>query len=71
MIGRIPSVVGLKEDDSLEMILDECLEGYDFPVVTRVDLGHTNPIATIPVGVSAILDAVKQQLIYIESGVHD
>jgi muramoyltetrapeptide carboxypeptidase len=71
IVGRIPSVAGLKEGDSLEMILDECLEGYDFPVVTGADLGHTNPIATIPVGVSAILDAGKRQLVYLEAGVRD
>ncbi len=71
MVGRIPSVAGLKEGDSLEMILDECLEGYDFPVVTGVDLGHTNPIATIPVGVGARLDADRRELVYKESGVHN
>ncbi len=71
MVGRIPSVVGLKEGDSLEMILDECLEGYDFPIVTGVDLGHTNPIATIPVGVRASLDAIGCRLRYQESGVQN
>jgi muramoyltetrapeptide carboxypeptidase len=69
MVGRIPSVAGLKEGDTLEMILDECLDGYDFPVVTGVDLGHTNPIATIPVGVRASLDAGKGRLVYLEAGV--
>jgi muramoyltetrapeptide carboxypeptidase len=69
MIGRIPSVAGLKDGDSLEMILDECLEGYDFPVVTGVDVGHTSPIATIPVGVKAALDASAKKLVYLESGV--
>jgi muramoyltetrapeptide carboxypeptidase len=69
MIGRIPSVAGLKEGDSLEMILDDCLEGYDFPVVTGVDVGHTNPIATVPVGVRASLDAGSRRLTYLEPGV--
>lgn len=71
MVGRIPAVAGLKEGDSLEMILDECLRGYDFPVVTGVDLGHTNPIATIPVGVKAFLDTINRRLVYWESGVQD
>ena len=71
MVGRIPKVTGLKEEDSLEMILDECLMGYDFPVVTGVDLGHTNPIATIPVGVRASLDSINGKLVYLESGVQD
>ena len=71
MVGRIPSVAGLKEGDTLEMIFDECLEGYDFPVVTDMDFGHTNPIATIPVGIKATLDAGKGRLVYREAGVHD
>jgi len=69
MIGRIPAVAGLKEGDSLETILDECLRGYDFPVVTGVDFGHTNPIATIPIGVEASLDADRRRLVYLGSGV--
>jgi len=71
MIGRIPAVAGLKEGDSLEMILDECLEGYDFPVVTGVDVGHTNPIATVPVGVRASLDTGSRRLTYLEPAVKD
>jgi muramoyltetrapeptide carboxypeptidase len=71
MIGRIPAVAGLKEGDSLDMILDECLGEYEFPVVTGVDVGHTNPIASIPLGVRAILDASNKMLTYLESGVAD
>jgi muramoyltetrapeptide carboxypeptidase len=68
MIGRIPSAAGLKENDSLEMILDETLEGYGLPVVSGVDFGHTNPMATIPVGVRARLEADAGKLVFLESG---
>jgi muramoyltetrapeptide carboxypeptidase len=71
MIGRIPVVTGLKEGDSLDMILDECLGEYEFPVVTGVDVGHTNPIASVPLGVRAMLDASNKKLTYLESGVED
>ena len=71
MVGRIPTVAGLKEGDSLDMILDECLGGYAFPVVTGVDVGHTNPIASVPVGIRARLDALDKKLTYLESGVED
>ncbi len=68
LIGRIPSTAGLKKDDSLEMILDETLEGYEFPVVSGFDFGHTNPITTIPIGVKAKLDADAGRLVFLESG---
>ncbi len=68
VIGRFPSVSGLKNGDSLEMILEETLEGYEFPVVSGVDFGHTNPIATIPIGVKARLDADAKKLVFLEAG---
>lgn len=69
MVGRVPGVVGFKEGDSLGMVLDECLEGYDFPAVSGIDFGHTNPIMTIPVGVRARLEAGNNVLTFLESGV--
>jgi muramoyltetrapeptide carboxypeptidase len=68
MIGRIPSVTGLKDNDSLDMILKDTLEGYEFPMVSGVDFGHTNPMATIPIGVMARLDATVESLVFLESG---
>jgi muramoyltetrapeptide carboxypeptidase len=69
LIGRLPAASGLKEGDSLEMILNECLRGYNFPVATGFDFGHTNPIATIPIGVKAVVDVDACNLVYLESGV--
>jgi muramoyltetrapeptide carboxypeptidase len=68
VIGRIPSIVGLQGGDSLEMILEETLECYKFPLVSGLDFGHTNPIATIPIGVKARLDADERKLVFLESG---
>ena len=67
LIGRFPSVVGLKKDDSLEMILEDTLERCEFPVVSDIDFGHTNPIATFPIGVSAKIYADEKRLVYLES----
>lgn len=66
IIGRFPSSVGFKEGDSLNMILDEVLEGYKLPVVTEVDIGHTRPLITLPIGTNVKLDADKQELVYLE-----
>lgn len=71
MIGRVPAAAGLKDGDSLDMILDECLGEYEFPVVTGVDVGHTNPIASIPLGIRVRLDAFDKRLMFLESGVVD
>jgi muramoyltetrapeptide carboxypeptidase LdcA involved in peptidoglycan recycling len=49
------------------MILDECLEGYDFPVATGLDFAHTNPIATIPIGTKAVVDVDAFNLVYLET----
>jgi muramoyltetrapeptide carboxypeptidase len=68
MIGRTPSVAGLKCGDSLEMILEETLGCYKFPLVSGLDFGHTNPIATIPIGVKARLDADARKLVFLEAG---
>jgi muramoyltetrapeptide carboxypeptidase LdcA involved in peptidoglycan recycling len=50
------------------MILKDTLEGYEFPMVSGVDFGHTNPMATIPIGVMARLDATVESLVFLESG---
>ena len=69
MIGRFPQAVGFREGDSLRMIIRECTEDYDFPIVSEMDFAHTNPLMTIPVGVRARLDAGRRELTYLEAGV--
>jgi len=69
VIGRFPSEVGFKEGDSLEMILEEAMRGYDFPVVTGVDFSHTDPIITIPMGVRVYLDADDHRIELMERAV--
>lgn len=66
VIGRMASSVELSEDDSLEMILDDALRGYDFPVMVDVDFGHTDPLLTFPLGVKCRVDAGQGTLELIE-----
>lgn len=56
VIGRFPRCVGLHEKDSLNMIPNDSLKGYQFPVITEFDMGHTDPIMTIPVGAKVSID---------------
>ncbi|MFP4599029.1 MAG: S66 peptidase family protein [Persicimonas sp.] len=66
VVGRFASSVEFSEDDSLEMILDDALRGYDFPVMLDVDFGHTDPLLTFPIGVECRMDAGRQRLELIE-----
>ncbi|KAG7388186.1 hypothetical protein PHYPSEUDO_012988 [Phytophthora pseudosyringae] len=43
--------------------------GTSFPILYGADVGHTNPIATIPLGCQAELDATSSSFRIIESGV--
>ena len=69
LIGRCPEVVGFNDRDSLRMILEDCAGGYDFPIVSGLDFGHTNPLITIPVGIRVKINADKKQIEFLESGV--
>lgn len=69
MIGRFPRSVGFKQDDSLEMILEDALRGYTFPVLTEVDFGHTDPLLTLPIGVRCRMNAGDKRLELLESAV--
>jgi muramoyltetrapeptide carboxypeptidase len=67
VVGRFPRCVGLYEEDSLNMILDEALKGYKFPVITEFDMGHTDPIMTIPIGAKVSIDASKKSISLLEN----
>jgi muramoyltetrapeptide carboxypeptidase len=67
VIGRFPRCVGLHEKDSLNMILDVALKGYKFPVITEFDMGHTDPILTIPIGAKVSINASKKNISLLEN----
>ena len=68
VFGRIPEMLGLKGDQSIESLLVDVID-RDIPVVTQFDFGHTNPFATIPVGIKAQLSTEKKALTILESSV--
>ena len=68
VFGRIPELLGLKNDQSIESLLVDVID-RDIPVVTQFDFGHTNPFATIPVGVKAELSTEKKALTILEPSV--
>jgi muramoyltetrapeptide carboxypeptidase len=66
LVGRAPETVGLKGELSMESLLEDVV-GRDIPVVTQMDIGHTTPIATIPIGVNAEISAEKNTLTLLEA----
>jgi muramoyltetrapeptide carboxypeptidase len=52
-----------------ELIMERTKE-YTFPVLLNADIGHTDPMATIPMGVMARIDALSSDpFVILESGV--
>ncbi len=68
LFGRLPSDTGVRMID-LMSILGEIFEEYNYPIVAGMDLGHTNPIATLPVGARAEINTFNGALRFAESGV--
>lgn len=66
VVGRFPRCIGLNEKDSLKMILDNVLKGYKFPVITEFDMGHTDPLMTIPLGAKVSIDGNKKKISLLE-----
>jgi len=46
-----------EEEEVLTELLLEHTRPYEFPVLSRVDIGHTDPKLTLPIGVKATLDS--------------
>ena len=62
VIGRFHSDVGFSKKDSLEMILGEALKDTNFPVITGIDYGHTDPLITIPIGSNCELNTLEKKI---------
>lgn len=69
VVGRISTRAGFDENDRLEDCVRRLTEGYDMPVVTGVDLSHTDPIATLPLGVLCELDTETKRIRFLEPSV--
>ncbi|MDX3121354.1 S66 peptidase family protein [Streptomyces scabiei] len=59
VFGRTP---GADRPDDLDRCLRDLAAGHGLPALTDVDLGHTVPITTLPIGVMATLDTGRAML---------
>ena len=56
VVGRTHPGSGFAEEDCMERALCSATEGFDLPVALGFDLGHTDPMFTLPIGVRASVD---------------
>ncbi|MEM4326085.1 MAG: LD-carboxypeptidase [Candidatus Pacearchaeota archaeon] len=68
IIGR-PFGYSPKELNLLVKIIKEKFKKYDFPILFNVDIGHTDPMITIPLGVRCKIDSSKNLFEIKEKGV--
>ena len=60
IVGRLGNEIEFPEPDyTLEKCISRVTQQYDFPVILNVDIGHTDPILTMPLGVNARVDTAK------------
>lgn len=60
---------GYYVDTSLEDVLDYYIKPLGVPAIYGLPMGHTDDLATIPLGVAARLDADNKKLVILEGGV--
>lgn len=69
-VGRTHPDSGFTDEDPLEDLLLSVTEGYDIPIATGFDFGHTDPTFVLPNGVRAAVDFSEEpKLNLLESGV--
>ena len=69
VIGRPPSEAGFHQADSMSMIMDELLGECDCPVVMNTDIGHTDPMFTVPLGIKCEISTDEKRVTFVESAV--
>ena len=79
MLGVFADIAGLvvgKLNDAtayetrmFDRLICQHTAAYDFPILSQVDLGHTDPKLTLPIGIHASLDSDSEQFCIAEAAV--
>jgi muramoyltetrapeptide carboxypeptidase len=69
IIGELVNCAPPEGGQTLEEMLHEVIGDFSFPVLTHVDLGHTDDKITLPIGVEAELDSERGTFSLLETGV--
>lgn len=70
IIGR-PFGYSLKQIRLLKNIICKRIEDYNFPILFGADIGHTDPMITIPLGVKIKINSNRDLFYFVENGVND
>lgn len=54
-----------------ERIVVEMTEGWEFPILAGVDVGHADPMLTVPMDTMCRLNSEGDEWVVLESGVVD
>jgi len=69
MIVGIPYGYNEEEVKQLKkMILDKTRD-YNFPILYNVNIGHCDPIITVPIGTNVIIDSLNNMFYFSEAAV--
>ncbi len=66
VIGR-PFGYSERDKHQLIEIVKERMDGYNFPILFNFDIGHTDPMITIPLGVEVQMDSENNIFQFLES----
>ncbi len=67
VIGR-PFSYSKEQNEKLMNIIAERTSNYRFPILYSVDVGHTDPMITIPLGTTVELDSDSNRFTFLEKG---
>lgn len=65
-VGRFPKDVEL-DDETLDEIIERSVGPRSLPILVGLEVGHVDPITTLPIGIRARLDASERRLTLLES----
>jgi muramoyltetrapeptide carboxypeptidase len=68
IFGRLVGQNAEMDKDLAQILLGQC-DGWTFPILMNVDVGHTDPVLTVPVGALVRLDSEADEWAGLEPSV--
>ena len=59
VVGKLNDATAF-ETRMFDRLISQHTAAYDFPILSQVDLGHTDPKVTLPIGIHASLDSASE-----------
>ena len=68
VVGKLNDATAF-ETRMFDYLISQHTAAHDFPILSQVDLGHTDPKLTLPIGIDATLDSDSEQFSLAEAAV--